>query len=274
MQPDDLHQPISSVLSRRQCLLLGASSLALGLLGACGRRQPRGLSYRVETGDSLATISRRSGVAIADIVTANRLRNRTLQPGQILLLPGIDRLPPPAIPAPAVPEDRLSTNFQVVRRREWGAQSLRPGYDPMGRITRITLHHSAEIPGLAYDSDPQMVHTIQRIHQDRHRWSDIGYHWIIGTDGRLYEGRAVDLQGAHSGGDRNIQNLGIVLIGDFMQRLPNPRQLATTHAFLREQQSRYRVGMEQMYGHRDLGVTLCPGDKLYAWLQDYRRGHI
>ena len=48
---------------------------------------------------------------------------------------------------------------------------------------------------------------IQDYHMDDRDWWDIGYNFLIGQDGRIYEGRGFTVQGAHCSG-WNTQTLG------------------------------------------------------------------
>jgi len=169
--------------------------------------------------------------------------------------------PARAAPAPA---------YRVVPRAAWGAEPLKDNHDPMARISKITLHHTAEVAGMGTRTDAELVKGIQAFHRNTRGWADIGYHWIIGLDGNVYEGRALDVQGAHAGGGNNVENLGISVIGDFTSSLPNARQLRTTQLFLTSQLARYHVPRTGLYGHRDWKPTACPGDMLYAWLQRFK----
>jgi len=162
--------------------------------------------------------------------------------------------------------------YLVFRRAAWGAEPLKPNHDPMDGIHRITLHHTAEIAGMATRPSAELVKGIQDFHRNKRGWADIGYHWVIGTDGNLYEGRALDAQGAHAGAGHNGHNLGISVIGDFTKVLPSARQLRTTGLFLRAQLRTYDIPIEHLYGHRDFKATACPGDRLYAWLQGFKQG--
>ena len=51
-------------------------------------------------------------------------------------------------------------------------------------------------------------------------WWDIGYNFLIGEDGRVYEGRGWDAVGAHTLGYNSV-SIGIAFIGDFRGRSPN-----------------------------------------------------
>ena len=178
---------------------------------------------------------------------------------------------PVARPPMAVPQ--APTPIPVILRAAWGAEPLKDNHDPMARITRITLHHTAELPNMASRSDHELVKAIQRFHRNQRGWADIGYHYLVGRDGTIFEGRALTVQGAHAGASNNIENLGVSAIGDFSGALPPPVQLDAIEAFLVEQQRRYAVGTDQVFGHRDFKATECPGSPLYAWLGRYKAAH-
>lgn len=157
-----------------------------------------------------------------------------------------------------------------MKREQWGAASLRANHDPMGAVARITVHHTDEHAGMRGRPDAEVVRAIQAYHQGQLGWADIGYHYLVGSDGRIYEGRALSAQGAHSGGANNVNNLGISVIGNFSQALPPARQLEALAGFLADRQALNRVSADGVLGHRDLGATECPGNALYAWLQAYK----
>lgn len=245
-----------------------AAAPAVGAGPACAA----GLRYRVLPGDTLASLARRSGCPVGTLVTANRLTSANLAVGQELLLPGCRHLGPDPLLTPSNPacSPVAGGSWRVVPRAEWGAQTLRANHDPMGAIRRITLHHTDEHSGMCGRSDAEVVRAIQSYHQDAMGWADIGYHYLVGHDGRVYEGRSVAAQGAHSGGANNRNNLGISVIGNFSCALPAPTQLAALRGFLADRQAAYGIGPAAVFGHRDLSATECPGSALYAWLQDLR----
>ena len=166
--------------------------------------------------------------------------------------------------------------YDVIRRSQWGAEPLKDNHDPMARISRITLHHTATLPDMPCPpnrnarGDRDLVKGVQNFHRNTRGWADIGYHWLIGFDGNVYEGRVLDAQGAHAGGGNNVENLGISVIGNFTSALPEPRQLRTVAVFLEEQLRKYDVAPAELYGHRDFKATECPGGALYDWLQAFK----
>lgn len=73
-------------------------------------------------------------------------------------------------------------------------------------ITKIVVHCSDSPRGRGDDAA-----TIHRWHRER-KWSGVGYHWIIGDDGKLEAGRPWYWQGSHVRG-HNHDSIGICLIG-------------------------------------------------------------
>lgn len=55
---------------------------------------------------------------------------------------------------------------------------------------------------------------------DQKGWSDIGYNFLVGEDGNVYEGRGWDKQGAHSK-PFNSKSIGICIIGNYTSNIKN-----------------------------------------------------
>lgn len=70
----------------------------------------------------------------------------------------------------------------------------------------VILHCSATT------ADPKIdVDTIRRWHVKGRGWSDIGYHFVILTDGRIQRGRPLNRNGAHTKGHN--ENIGVCYVG-------------------------------------------------------------
>ena len=72
----------------------------------------------------------------------------------------------------------------------------------------IIIHHTA-------GDYRETIESIERWHIYGRGWSEIGYHFVIGRDGTVYEGRSLDKRGAHAGSIRNIGSIGIAIMGSF-----------------------------------------------------------
>jgi N-acetylmuramoyl-L-alanine amidase len=52
---------------------------------------------------------------------------------------------------------------------------------------------------------------------DTKKWSDIGYNFLVGEDGNVYEGRGWGKKGAHSI-PFNSKSIGICIIGNYSSK--------------------------------------------------------
>jgi N-acetylmuramoyl-L-alanine amidase len=170
-----------------------------------------------------------------------------------------------------------TTSDGILARSVWRAgrpisSRLTPaggGYD------RITIHHTAEVPGSRFDGSltdsVRVLQNVQRNHVDNRGYGDIGYHFLVDAAGRVFHGRSLEYQGAHAGGSNNIQNIGVCLLGNFEFRRPSPRAMAALDSLLRDLRRQHRILRTRIYGHGELKSTKCPGSSLAHWTKDYRR---
>ena len=91
---------------------------------------PSSATYRVQGGDSLWTISRKTGVSASALATLNRLQPPyVLHPGQVLMLSAPSAARAPASPAPAsqspAPDRRAARDLLSLAARQHG---LRPSF--------------------------------------------------------------------------------------------------------------------------------------------------
>jgi hypothetical protein len=130
------------------------------------------------------------------------------------------------------------------------------------RIDRLYVHHSAS---------PSHATTIDRIdgwHRDR-GWDGVGYHYVIHPDGSIHQGRDPGKVGAHCRG-HNSHSIGVCVCGNFMDEAVSPEMASALDLVLTALMSRFGLGRGDVYGHRESGSTLCPGDMLYDHLCQWR----
>lgn len=293
-------------LTRRRLIITGSAGLLLAGTCGCGRQpqssrgptappvnpRPGGIWYEVAEGDTLSSIARRSGTTVQAIVDGNNLSNTMLVPESRLWLPGASGVGSDPLAHLSTPEDAHipptlmgdddretepdlpalpGNGYVLVPRSRWTKVAPRSNNRPIGRVTRITIHHTAEHGAVATLPDIEVVRRIENYHRNGRKWCAIGYHYLVGKDGRVYEGRPANLQGAHVLSE-NENNIGISMMGDYNKKMPSPRQLAALKSFLEDTRDRFKVGKNRVYGHRDLNRSECPGDALHAWLRKSYRG--
>ncbi len=203
-------------------------------------------------------------------------------PLRSLVLPLPPAPKPPVAVAPVVPfRPSVRPPFEILPRLDWcRSNPIVNRLVPMGHITRITVHHegmdAAEECSLS--EVKQELRTIQRGHEQRMRAGDIGYHYIIDYNGRVWEGRDLCWQGAHAGNNSaNKGNIGVVLLGNFEVQHPSEAQLAQLRTLLDYLMSKYDIPPSKVYTHREikrlygLDGTDCPGRYLQSEVNSMRR---
>jgi hypothetical protein len=185
-----------------------------------------------------------------------------------------------------------------VTRNEWGASACPPRDAPSyGTVKAVGVHHTVSLNDYAPEEAPAMVLAICRYHRNSNGWDDIGYNALVDKYGVLYEGRAGGLDqaviGAHAQGF-NSETAGIASIADHTrvgaseatldafaryirwklgvhgQPLSGPVELRSSGGSASRYPAGARVTVERVIGHRDTGHTACPGELLYAQLDDLR----
>lgn len=125
----------------------------------------------------------------------------------------------------------------------------------MNARTAFVVHHSA-------GPDTQTVRAIQAHQMENRNFLDIGYNFLIrGTTGEIYEGRGWYAVGAHAKG-ANRDSIGVCIIGT--DRLEPPAKVALRELYREACKLAGRTLM--IKGHRDVDATICPGNRIYAWI--------
>ena len=187
----------------------------------------------------------------------------------------------------------------LITRRQWGAdERLRnddPGTNPT--VKALILHHTAGSNSYSKAGAYAQIRGVYAYHTRALHWSDIAYNIVIDRYGRIYEGRAGSItqavRGAHSGGF-NVNTMGISVLGNFdVARPPAAVVNAVTRVMTWKAEqyginpggstrltsagggtARWGAGKTVtkpvLMGHRDVGLTACPGRYLYAHLSAVR----
>lgn len=135
---------------------------------------------------------------------------------------------------------------------------------PASGYSRLTVHHAGSVVNTHVEQNDVIMDLrgIQEVHLQK-SYGDIGYHFIIDYAGRIWEGRSLAFQGAHVSG-MNEENAGIMLLGNFEKQTPSTDQITSLFRLVRGLQHRYAIPHKSIYGHCDLGLSVCPGKNLYV----------
>jgi hypothetical protein len=179
---------------------------------------------------------------------------------------------------------------QIVPRSAWQADETirkeKPAYADTLRMAFV--HHTAGTNDYTRLQAPAVVRAIEVYHVKGNGWNDIGYNALVDRFGTVYEGRygGIDrnVVGAHARGF-NTGSFGIAVMGDFRAVDPPAaavdalvRTLAwrldlahvdplSTFNGISSGNERFGPGipvfLRAISGHRDTGLTTCPGQRLY-----------
>eukprot|EP00057_Strongylocentrotus_purpuratus_P027399 XP_011681873.1 PREDICTED: uncharacterized protein LOC100892590 [Strongylocentrotus purpuratus] len=157
---------------------------------------------------------------------------------------------------------------RIVSRVEWGARTA-VETEPLSVPTPyLVIHHTDTSECNNTEDCVNAVRGIQNYHMDTNGWWDIGYNFLIGGDGLVYEGRGWDNNGAHAR-EYNSYSIGLAMIGAYSSKLPTSVMLEQLDWFIDCVLIRAKLDpCYTLYGHRQAVSTLCPGETFYEYLQD------
>ncbi|WJY96222.1 N-acetylmuramoyl-L-alanine amidase [Corynebacterium felinum] len=188
---------------------------------------------------------------------------------------------------------------KVISRKGWGAdESIRCGSPQYSDgVAGIAIHHTAGSNNYTQAQAPGIMRGIYKYHAQTLGWCDIGYHALADKYGNLYEGRYgglnKDVIGAHAGGF-NENTWAISMIGNYQVAQPTGAMIKSVgelagwrakveglnpsgksaHYSEGTKYTQYpkgtRVDLPNIFAHRDVGLTECPGDYAYAQMGTIR----
>ncbi|CCH01810.1 Peptidoglycan-recognition protein-SC2 [Fibrella aestuarina BUZ 2] len=170
-------------------------------------------------------------------------------------------------------------------------KGLAPPKEPPtpNKVQFVIVHHSATSNTATNYLDE--VRNIYLQHTTVNGWNDVGYNFLLGRDGVVYEGR--DGQGVLDGDNvlgahfcsTNTGTMGICMLGNYNDVQPSDTALAAVNQLIGwklRKEGLEPVGqalhassakvLNRISGHRDgVCATECPGNNLYARLGAMRQ---
>nr|MDD3720260.1 N-acetylmuramoyl-L-alanine amidase [Candidatus Gracilibacteria bacterium] len=188
----------------------------------------------------------------------------------------------------------LSTNYKddntlsEVIKEQNGHQLFWP-IQKTNYVKAIVVHHTDTATGM---TSIEAIRSIYKYHTLTRGWGDIGYNYLIGFDGEIFEGRAGGdyVVGAHALRN-NRSTVGISIIGKYEHEKISDKQYESLKKLIIFLANKYGIDVSKQYdyhrdcngnncsfyiesykddvivGHRDVGHTNCPGEELYKQLQ-------
>ncbi|XP_012978366.1 N-acetylmuramoyl-L-alanine amidase [Mesocricetus auratus] len=161
----------------------------------------------------------------------------------------------------------------ILPRCRWGAAPYRGNPTPLRLPLGFLYVHHTYVPAppcTTFQRCAANMRSMQRFHQNERHWNDIGYSFVVGSDGYVYEGRGWHWVGAHTRG-HNSRGFGVAFVGNYTGSLPSDTALNTVRDVLPS--CAIRAGHLQpdykLLGHRQLVRSDCPGDALFNLLRTW-----
>uniref|UniRef100_A0A3P9JMV3 Peptidoglycan recognition protein 2 n=1 Tax=Oryzias latipes TaxID=8090 RepID=A0A3P9JMV3_ORYLA len=163
---------------------------------------------------------------------------------------------------------------QIIPRCQWGAKPQQGTPVPLSLpLQYLYIHHTylPSSPCLSFPNCSRDMRSMQRFHQEDRGWDDIGYSFVVGSDGYIYEGRGWTYRGTHTRGHNSI-GYGVAVIGNYTASLPS------RHAtrLLRDRLAQCAVdggalaANFSIQGHRQVvNYTTCPGNAFFGEIKTW-----
>ncbi|KAF2883517.1 hypothetical protein ILUMI_22652 [Ignelater luminosus] len=160
--------------------------------------------------------------------------------------------------------------LSIIDRRSWLAQPPVEEKQYLAAPAKfVIISHTATEDGTTQAENVYLVRLVQTFHIESRKWSDIGYNFLIGCDGNVYEGRGWGVVGAHTFGYNTI-GMGISFVGCFMNK--TPPQFALDQAKLLIQHGVEIGAIAKDYsliGHCQCTGTESPGRSLFEEIKKW-----
>ncbi|HYD55260.1 MAG TPA: peptidoglycan recognition family protein [Gemmatimonadaceae bacterium] len=137
------------------------------------------------------------------------------------------------------------------------------------RITHVTLHHTGDARVLEPHEDPAArLRNLQAWGARERNWWDVPYHFLMGLDGRILEGRDFRFMGETNTTYNPEGHFLISIIGNYERQEPTPAQLESIAQLMAWAIAEFDLPLDRIGGHYDYAQTGCPGKHLRKYLED------
>ncbi|HEY1085854.1 MAG TPA: N-acetylmuramoyl-L-alanine amidase [Candidatus Saccharimonadales bacterium] len=177
-----------------------------------------------------------------------------------------------------LPTASAATNQpSIISREAWGSpepdwSSWKPEY---AKLKGAIVHHTATTESSNSYAD---VRAIWYYHAKTRDWGDIGYHYLVDSKGRIFQGRYYDKKyastnrleviGGHAYG-HNVGTIGISAIGNYESKTLSTATKTAISKIIGYKLAPYRINPTSsgvVLGHYQVGSTSCPGKNIKSKL--------
>lgn len=133
----------------------------------------------------------------------------------------------------------------------------------MRQINEIIIHCTATPEGRRVT-----VSDVDAMHRQR-GWKGIGYHYLVGLDGEIWQGRPVETIGAHTEG-HNANSIGVCYVGGVDHSMKakdtrTPDQILSLVKLIGDLHGQYPQAT--IHGHNEYATKACPSFDVKEWIK-------
>ncbi|KZC11632.1 Peptidoglycan-recognition protein 2, partial [Dufourea novaeangliae] len=157
----------------------------------------------------------------------------------------------------------------IIKRSQWGGKKASSVNYLIVPIPYVVIVHTVTPECNTKAQCSTRVESIRSYHMDILQWHDIGYSFLIGGDGTVYEGCGWNREGAHTFG-YNTKSVGIAFIGNFQDKLASDKMLEVAHKLILCGKSQGILRDDvRVIGARQVVSTTSPGNELFGQIQNW-----
>lgn len=165
----------------------------------------------------------------------------------------------------------------IVDRTAWGAKPANTALMTPQNARAIIIHHTS-VRQQPQTSLEKKLRGLQGFSQRQDKvgsrvkpaWGDMPYHFYVGVDGRIGEGRAMTYAGDTNTKYNTVGYIQVVVEGDFEKEEPTPAQLIALERLVVWLAQTHAVPAAAITAHNDHAATDCPGKALKPFLAQLR----
>ncbi|XP_012143502.2 peptidoglycan recognition protein S3 isoform X1 [Megachile rotundata] len=158
---------------------------------------------------------------------------------------------------------------KIIKRNQWSTTDSKSVNYLVIPLPYVIIHHTVTPECSTKAQCTSRVESIRSYHMDVLGWHDIGYSFVIGGDGNIYEGTGWNREGAHTYG-YNKKSVGIAFIGNYQDKQASQKMLNAAHQLIACGKSQGVLRDDvRVLGGRQVVSLESPGRELYEQIQNW-----
>jgi len=130
----------------------------------------------------------------------------------------------------------------------------------MREINQIHVHHTykPDYSDFNGSNHKRIFNGIKYYHKKVNGWRDIAYHNLVFPDGKVMDGRQIELKPA-SAINHNYGTIAVCMIGNFDHDTLTDIQYTQTLKLIRKYMVEFNIPIERIFFHNEFASKSCPG---------------